>query len=78
MNPPHPLSRARRFELIFLFGALTVFTPFAIDMYLPGLPAIAREFHSSIGVIEHSLASYFLGVAVGQAASRRWPRWGAS
>jgi DHA1 family bicyclomycin/chloramphenicol resistance-like MFS transporter len=67
VNPSLPLSRARRFELIFLFGALTVFTPFAIDMYLPGLPAIAREFHSSIGVIEHSLASYFLGVAVGQA-----------
>ena len=61
------LTAARRFELIFLFGALTVFTPIAIDMYLPALPAIAGEFHSSIAVIEHSLASYFLGVAFGQA-----------
>jgi MFS transporter, DHA1 family, multidrug resistance protein len=61
------LTAARRFELIFLFGTLTVFTPIAIDMYLPALPAIAGEFHSSIAVIEHSLASYFLGVAVGQA-----------
>ena len=61
------LTAARRFELIFLFGALTVFTPIAIDMYLPALPAIANEFHSSIAVIEHSLASYFLGVAIGQA-----------
>jgi DHA1 family bicyclomycin/chloramphenicol resistance-like MFS transporter len=61
------LTTARRFELIFLFGALTVFTPIAIDMYLPALPAIAVEFHSSIAVIEHSLASYFLGVAFGQA-----------
>jgi len=61
------LTAARRFELIFLFGALTVFTPIAIDMYLPALPAIALEFHASIAVIEHSLASYFLGVAFGQA-----------
>src|SRR5579872_3677016 len=61
------LTAARRFELIFLFGALTVFTPIAIDMYLPALPAIAGDFHVSIAVIEHSLASYFLGVAFGQA-----------
>ena len=67
MNPPLALTPARRFELIFLFGALTVFTPIAIDMYLPALPAIAGEFHASIAVIEHSLASYFLGVAFGQA-----------
>jgi DHA1 family bicyclomycin/chloramphenicol resistance-like MFS transporter len=67
VNPPLPLTPARRFELIFLFGALTVFTPIAIDMYLPALPAIAGEFHASIAVIEHSLASYFLGVAFGQA-----------
>ncbi len=65
MNPP--LTRARRFELIFLFGALTAFTPIAIDMYLPALPSIAGEFQVSIAAIEHSLASYFLGVAVGQA-----------
>lgn len=68
MNPPFPAPEgARCFELIFLFGALTCFTPFAIDMYLPALPAIAQEFHVSIGIIEHSLAAYFLGVTFGQA-----------
>lgn len=67
MNPALPLTPARRFELIFLFGTLTVFTPIAIDMYLPALPAIADDFHASIAAIEHSLASYFLGVAFGQA-----------
>jgi len=79
--PPASLTPARRFELIFLFGALTVFTPIAIDMYLPALPVIARDFSTSIAAIEHSLASYFLGVAVGQAVvgplsdrfGRRWP-----
>lgn len=81
MIPTLSLTPARRFELIFLFGALTVFTPIAIDMYLPALPAIARDFSTSIAAIEHSLASYFLGVAVGQAVvgplsdrfGRRWP-----
>ena len=67
MIPGLVLTPARRAELIFLFGTLTVFTPIAIDMYLPALPVIADEFHASIAVIEHSLASYFLGVAFGQA-----------
>ena len=38
-------------------------------MYLPALPAIAGDFHASIAVIEHSLASYFLGVCL---RARRW------
>jgi MFS transporter, DHA1 family, multidrug resistance protein len=67
VNPAIPLTPARRFELIFLFGALTVFSPIAIDMYLPALPTIAGDFHVSISAIEHSLATYFLGVAFGQA-----------
>ena len=57
----------RRAELIVLFGVLTVFTPFAVDMYMPAMPTIAREFHAPTAAIEHSLASYFLGLAVGQA-----------
>jgi len=81
VNPAFALTPARRFELIFLFGVLTVFSPLAIDMYLPALPTIARDFHVSISAIEHSLASYFLGVAIGQAVvgpvsdrfGRRWP-----
>jgi DHA1 family bicyclomycin/chloramphenicol resistance-like MFS transporter len=61
------LSPLRRAELIVLFGILTIFTPFAVDMYMPALPTIARDFQVSIAAIEHSLASYFLGLAVGQA-----------
>ncbi|HEY0267468.1 MAG TPA: multidrug effflux MFS transporter [Rhizomicrobium sp.] len=83
--PADSFTRARRIELILLFGILTVFTPIAIDMYLPALPTIAREFHSPIAAIEHSLTSYFLGICIGQAAigpisdrfGRRWPIiWG--
>jgi DHA1 family bicyclomycin/chloramphenicol resistance-like MFS transporter len=67
-TPAQTFTPARRFELILLFGVLTVFTPIGIDMYLPALPAIAREFRSPIAAIEHSLAAFFLGLCLGQAA----------
>ena len=48
---------------------------------VPALPTIAREFGTPISAVEHSLAAYFLGIAIGQAAigplsdryGRRWP-----
>ena len=66
--PASPFTPARRLELILLFGLLTVFTPIGIDMYLPALPTMAREFGSPIAAIEHSLAAFFLGLCLGQAA----------
>jgi DHA1 family bicyclomycin/chloramphenicol resistance-like MFS transporter len=41
--------------------------PLAIDMYLPALPTIAREFGADSSAVQASLAVYFAGVAVGQA-----------
>jgi DHA1 family bicyclomycin/chloramphenicol resistance-like MFS transporter len=79
--PADSFTPARRLELIALFGILTVFIPIGIDLYLPGLPTIAREFGTPIAAIEHSMAAYFLGLAIGQAMvgplsdrfGRRWP-----
>jgi DHA1 family bicyclomycin/chloramphenicol resistance-like MFS transporter len=65
---PINLTKGRRFELIALFGLLTVFTPIAVDLYMPAFPAMAREFGTPVAAVEHSLAAYFLGMAVGQAA----------
>ncbi len=56
----------RRFELIVLLGALTTFGAMSIDMYLPALPSIARDFHVAIGASENTMATFFLGFAVGQ------------
>jgi MFS transporter, DHA1 family, multidrug resistance protein len=58
-------SEYRRLALI--LGALTAVGPLAIDMYLPGLPTIGREFGVDAAATQVSLASYFAGVAVGQA-----------
>jgi DHA1 family bicyclomycin/chloramphenicol resistance-like MFS transporter len=58
-------SEYRRLALI--LGALTAMGPLAIDMYLPALPTIAREFQADAAAVQVSLAVYFAGLAVGQA-----------
>src|SRR4029453_13959438 len=54
-------------ELIILLGALTAFAPMSIDMYLPALPTIGVAFSATPGHVQLSLASFFLGGAIGQA-----------
>jgi DHA1 family bicyclomycin/chloramphenicol resistance-like MFS transporter len=53
-------------ELIVLLGAVTAFAPVSIDMYLPALPVLSEEFAASPGHVQLSVASFFLGLAVGQ------------
>jgi MFS transporter, DHA1 family, multidrug resistance protein len=66
------------YRLAVILGALTAMGPLAIDMYLPALPAIAREMGSSTAAVQVSLAVYFIGIACGQAfygpISDRWGR----
>lgn len=47
-----------------LIGSMSALGPFSIDMYLPGFPAIEREF-AATGV-ERTMAAYLLGLALGQ------------
>jgi DHA1 family bicyclomycin/chloramphenicol resistance-like MFS transporter len=72
-----PAGRAY-YRLALILGALTAMGPLAIDMYLPALPAIARELETSAASVQVSLAVYFIGIAVGQAfygpLSDRWGR----
>lgn len=42
------------------------FAPMAIDLYLPGLPAIAAEFGANPSTVQFTLASFFVGMALGQ------------
>jgi len=61
----HSANR-RHIELIILLGAVTAFAPLSIDMYLPALPVLGNEFGASPGHVQLSVASFFLGLAVGQ------------
>ncbi len=65
-NAAH-LAGGRRTELVIILGALTAFAALSIDMYLPALPAIARDFQVPIGAAERTLSAFFLGFAFGQA-----------
>jgi len=42
------------------------FGPLSIDMYLPGLPDIARDFNSDAGTIQYTLSFFLIGMAAGQ------------
>lgn len=54
------------FVLILILGFLTALSPFAIDMYLPAFPSIAKDFGTDVASVSLSLSSYFIGLAVGQ------------
>jgi DHA1 family bicyclomycin/chloramphenicol resistance-like MFS transporter len=56
-----------RLRLTFILGALTAFAPMSIDMYLPSLPALAREFGATAASAQLTLSAFFLGLALGQA-----------
>nr|WP_031465933.1 Bcr/CflA family multidrug efflux MFS transporter [Sciscionella sp. SE31] len=60
----HPLRTRIRFALI--LGALTAFAPLSIDMYLPALPALRNEFHSSESLVQLTLTACVIGLGVGQ------------
>ena len=54
--------------ILCLLGSLSVVSPFAIDMYLPAFPELAREFDVPTTTIALTLSSYFIGLALGQVA----------
>jgi DHA1 family bicyclomycin/chloramphenicol resistance-like MFS transporter len=60
------MTRKQQFILILILGALSTISPFSIDMYLPGFPAIARDLNTTIPMVQLSLTSYFIGIAAGQ------------
>jgi DHA1 family bicyclomycin/chloramphenicol resistance-like MFS transporter len=51
---------------VLILAALMGTAPFAVDMYLPALPTIAREFGTTQAGVQNSLSFFFGGFAVGQ------------
>ncbi len=52
--------------IIFVLALLTAFGPLSIDMYLPALPEIARQFSVELSSVQLSLASFLIGLSFGQ------------
>jgi MFS transporter, DHA1 family, multidrug resistance protein len=60
------VEKRRRFVTILILGLLSAIGPFSIDMYLPGFPAIATDLHTTVDAVSYSLASFFIGIGIGQ------------
>ena len=58
---------AAYYRLALILGSLTAMGPLAIDTYLPALPTITGEFHTTAAAVQLSLSAYFIGIALGQA-----------
>jgi MFS transporter, DHA1 family, multidrug resistance protein len=53
-------------KLIVVLGGLSAFGPLSMDMYLPGLPALTRDFGASASTGQLTLTACMLGIAAGQ------------
>ncbi|QRX84330.1 Bcr/CflA family multidrug efflux MFS transporter [Glaciimonas sp. PAMC28666] len=51
---------------LILLGALTAIGSLSIDMYLPSFPTIAKDFGVGSNLVQLTLASFLVGLAVGQ------------
>ncbi len=54
------------FRMALILGLLSAIGPFAIDMYLPALPAIGAALRADVGAVQWSLTAFFLALGVGQ------------
>ncbi|PSV51757.1 Bcr/CflA family multidrug efflux MFS transporter [Photobacterium sp. GB-3] len=53
-------------QLILILGAIAALTPLAIDMYLPAMPNIAKDFLVSPSLVQVTLTVFTAGFAFGQ------------
>ncbi|HEY6737924.1 MAG TPA: multidrug effflux MFS transporter [Actinopolymorphaceae bacterium] len=64
-SPGAPSSR-RLAPLILLLGSITAIGPMSIDLYLPAFPELRTSLHTSASMIQVSLTTFLIGLAVGQ------------
>lgn len=55
-----------------VLGLLTAIGPFAIDMYLPALPAIGQSLHADTAAVQWSLMAFFLSLGLCQLIYGPW------
>ena len=51
---------------IMLLGLIIAVGPLTIEMYLPALPSMAKDFGVATSFIANSVPAYFVGLVVGQ------------
>ncbi|HJU48171.1 MAG TPA: multidrug effflux MFS transporter [Gaiellaceae bacterium] len=71
MTSPRPAgaSRGRDWRLFLVIGAVVVIGPAAMDVYLPGMPELARDFGATPSATQVTITTFLLGLALGQLVS---------
>lgn len=69
--PSQGTKKARRakLKLMFIIGAISAFAPLSIDMYLPGLPALAQDLAGTSWQVQLTLTACLIGLAAGQVVA---------
>jgi DHA1 family bicyclomycin/chloramphenicol resistance-like MFS transporter len=65
-SPGELLPAGRRLRLTLVLGFLTALGPLTIDMYLPSLPTITTDLHSTAAAVQLTLTGTLVGLALGQ------------
>ncbi|MFC4147265.1 multidrug effflux MFS transporter [Micromonospora mangrovi] len=60
------MTPRQRLRLVLVLGSLIAIGPLTIDMYLPALPAIADELHTTSAGVQLTLTGTLAGLALGQ------------
>lgn len=55
-----------------ILGLLSCVGPFAIDMYLPAMPAIGADLGASVAAMQGTITAYFIAFGVAQLAYGPW------
>ncbi|MEU2614701.1 multidrug effflux MFS transporter [Micromonospora sp. NPDC007271] len=60
------MSTGQRLRLVLVLGSLIAIGPLTIDMYLPALPAITTDLHTTSAAVQLTLTGTLAGLALGQ------------
>ncbi|MFT6658640.1 MAG: DHA1 family bicyclomycin/chloramphenicol resistance-like MFS transporter [Maritalea sp.] len=60
------MINSRMLKNALILGLITAIGPFAIDMYLPALPAIGLDLGADTAAVQASLMTFFIALGVGQ------------
>ncbi|UDM32180.1 multidrug effflux MFS transporter [Lentilactobacillus laojiaonis] len=60
------VSTAKKVWLTILLGTISATGPLSIDLYLPALPQITQNLHTSASLMQLSLSACLFGLAIGQ------------
>jgi drug resistance transporter, Bcr/CflA subfamily len=59
-------SKTLRYWIAFALGTLAAIGPLSIDMYLPSLPSLTTDLHTSASLAQLSITACLLGISLGQ------------